>query len=483
MAPILSLAIVEFGCAAPTPEDHAGVPYEARVKAQGPTGMDGGGIDSSSSSDSPTLGPVQAQTTTNAGVKLEPSTGRKEWRESMSKTALPKHGCFESSYPSSKWKETSCAKSPSIPFLPYPMPAFSLVGSQVYSGNITRAEASFPIVVGVTSATPDSYSIQVNSNPFPLLPNSYPFGSTTYCSGASTPSVCKGWQQFVYSGTTLHVQYWLLEYNSNDQHPCPQGWFTGSAACWRDSVYGIQVPHIPIVDLADLVLAGQTDGVTDTIFLSIGNGSLFAVSQDSVLGLSNGWTVAEANVMGLGNGEALYFNSGVSIVVQTLLDSTSHTSSAPSVMPTDYSSERNNLQFVAGSYCQFGGPQPGMQVLQSNVPGTQAPACPLPSSQLQKPVAVQANTHHLWLDLNGYGYDTQYGMMPGTIPSLVTLQNGGFGLAFQANIGSLWIDKNWIGNNTQVSMNAGTSPSMTVLWNGATAVAFQANAGYLWLYK
>ena len=71
--------------------------------------------------------------------------------------------------------------------------------------------------------------------------------------------------------------------------------------------------------------------------------------------------------------------------------------------------------------------------------------------------------------------------MAGTSPS-ITMQSGGYEIAFQANTGSLitfgtTTDKNW-----KLGMMAGTSPAITSFPSGGNQyeVAFQANTGQVW---
>jgi hypothetical protein len=373
---------------------------------------------------------------------------------------------------------------PNVPFIPAKGGMRGTVGADnvgdgadlmsAVAGTISRAEGSFPVVTGVTSETgaagPNDYSLQLNSNFF---------ANATPCTGAASPASCQGWEQFLYVPGQIFIQYWLLQYDN----PCPSQWGSdGLGDCYINSTKSTPVPAEPVTDLGNLTLIGQA-GSTDTVSMSIGNDTLYAMSQASVLGLSKGWSSAEFNIVGDGNGSQAAFNSGASIVVQTLTDSVSPTTSAPGCQSGGTTGETNNLNLVPGSCCPVGGSSPAIQFLQSDVSGATAQACPLPPERI--PVAFQANTNDLWLDLKGNaaGTDLSFGMMPGTVPSLVMPPGGVPEVAFQANTGNLWIETKGRGSGVdqKLAMKAATSPSMALLPGGGVAVAFQANTGNLWI--
>src|SRR5262249_25061701 len=144
------------------------------------------------------------------------------------------------------------------------------VAAQVSNTTITWAEGLFPQVTGVTSNP--SYSLQLNSN----FLNNIPVGSVPPCAGAKNPSACQGWEQFIYSSTTLNsafIQYWLINYNN----PCPAGWTTSGGNCFINSANAAPVPSQPLSNLGNLTLTG-TAGASDTVTLAV-NGSLYSVSQ------------------------------------------------------------------------------------------------------------------------------------------------------------------------------------------------------------
>ena len=153
------------------------------------------------------------------------------WHRAVSRTRAPNAGCFEIKEPSTELVEVPCGHGPMVPLLPGSGPGACgtwkgnrvLVGGggandfagQV-AGTIYLAEASFPSVNNLTSVNDskfgaNAYSLQLNSEPFPGAPQ---------CAGAADPAVCTGWQQFVYQGEWLFIEYWLLDFGKG----CPTGW-------------------------------------------------------------------------------------------------------------------------------------------------------------------------------------------------------------------------------------------------------------------
>jgi hypothetical protein len=115
--------------------------------------------------------PAPQSTATHQPTKQE----RETWRKSMARTPRPKKGCFEASYPETKWREVPCKKAPQKP---YPKKGVrpDTVGngtdfSAQVTGHISSAEGSFDSVTGVTSESVSSggigpFSLQLNTNFF-----------------------------------------------------------------------------------------------------------------------------------------------------------------------------------------------------------------------------------------------------------------------------------------------------------------------------
>ena len=317
-----------------------------------------------------------------------PSAVSTEWRKAMSKTPLPKEGCFRASHPNRTWEEIQCKSPPAVPYRPAHGGAVRAAGgaaqtvgngadsSAAVSGNISWAEGSFPRVTDVTSVTDgtaNNFSLQLNSNPF-----NYQNPSASECRGAQTPASCMGWQQFVYAPGVVFMQYWLLDYGNT----CPAGWNTYGSDCWRNSNGGASVPTQPATNLPNMALTGVA-GNTDVITMVTGDGNLYAYSQASVLALAQNWKAAEFNVFGDGDATEASFNSGATVVVQVLTDSAPATAAAPICAPEGFTGETNNLNLVNGSCCAIGGAgwnTPGIQFTESTNPNALTQGCPVPES-------------------------------------------------------------------------------------------------------
>ena len=311
------------------------------------------------------------------------------WRKSMARVRLPKKGCFKASYPNTEWQEVPCAKAPLIPF--------NVGGGD---GNDWSAKASGPKISSATgsfnSATTgltgwgsetdsgngisSSFSLQLNTNSG--------FPAPAACSGATNPSKCTGWQQFVFAnnlplGTAgtciqggsacIYVQYWLLDYG-----PCQTGWTAAPGGdCYINSEGNsipMQVPALSIASLPYLTLEGQATGAMDEVILSCDAsvcGSLgfpandmFAVMTPSVLNLNqqSSWTDAEFNVLGNGTGSQAFFNNPVTIFVQTSVDT--GTTNPPMCSSESFTGETNSLSL--GVCCPYGGQSPGSDFMETN---------------------------------------------------------------------------------------------------------------------
>ena len=276
----------------------------------------------------------------------------KSWRAGMAHVPLPRKGCFTAAYPSAEWQEIPCRTAPQLPYPPvhgHP-PLSDTVGngtdaSAQVAGTLSEAVGSFDSVTGVTSESgyengspplvANIFSLQLNSN----------FFTSSACSGATNPSNCKGWQQFVYSNTygLAYIQYWLINYNAT----CPSGWIGYSNDCYTNS-NAVAVPVQTISNLANLSLTGQAvSGGMDTLTVSTGTHVYSQQNQDSVLGLAQGWGTAEFNIFGDCCGTQATFNSGATLVVRTSVDN--GTPNAPSCSGSGTTGETNNLSFVATS--------------------------------------------------------------------------------------------------------------------------------------
>ena len=65
-------------------------------------------------------GPPTAPTSSQAATQPPSKEALDAWHATMSKTPMPKTGCFTSSYPSTEWKEVPCAPAPTRGYPPRP---------------------------------------------------------------------------------------------------------------------------------------------------------------------------------------------------------------------------------------------------------------------------------------------------------------------------------------------------------------------------
>src|ERR1700722_5740247 len=164
------------------------------------------------------------------------------WSTAIARTPTPHAGCFHATYPSTTWKEVACQTGPAVPFIPATGGGAQTVGNghdyaAVVSGTvISSAVGTFPKTKGLKTetdgGTPNSYSLQLNSN--------FMSGSPA-CSGASNPSNCLAWLQYVYSAAPYNeafMQYWLINYDTT----CPAGWNSDGGDCYKNSA----AVHVPL---------------------------------------------------------------------------------------------------------------------------------------------------------------------------------------------------------------------------------------------
>lgn len=309
-----------------------------------------------------------------------PRYGREEWHRVMAQTPHAAAGCFTASYPDTAWNPVTCIAGSQHPFLLLPKLGGGLkqnatVGNgtdfsaQVSSGTISQAVGNFPVVTNVTNETDGAanvFSLQLNTQ----------FFNTSACN--AVPG-CRGWQQFIYSTTTVggaFMQYWLINFGA----ACPGGWIASSGSCFRNSSI-IPVPAQTIAALQSLSLTGTSNsGGLDTVILSTGTTLYSASGQDSVLNLSQGWTQAEFNIFGDGGSiPTAAFNSGATLLVNTSVSN--GTTNAPVCTGGGFTFEGNNLSLV-NPCCPFGGARSGIAFKESNVT-IQAPTC----AMLEHPLA------------------------------------------------------------------------------------------------
>ena len=309
---------------------------------------------------------LQAHAQTTEAVEI--------WKTATLNTPLPRSGCFDAYYPSTTWQEITCVTVPPVPNTPASgSPAPSLVGNgndfkAVTTSSMSWIEGSFPQHAGITSESDslvgdNSFTFQINSNWFQ---NST---TQTLCQSSPNPATCYGWQQFVLANSTnsqyftgVFIQYWLINYNA----PCPSGWSTHQADCYKNSP-GRQVERMSaLYAMANLKLGGWYDpgggGARDqdvAYIQYIGGRQISAGSFNTVFHLGGSWTSGEFNVFGYGNLSEANFNYETSVTVELK----TYQGELPSFVPiepvcaqggTGFTGETNNLNLGSCSSSSTG---------------------------------------------------------------------------------------------------------------------------------
>jgi hypothetical protein len=178
------------------------------------------------------------------------------------------------------------------------------------------------------------------ANTFTLQLNTQ-FFTTTACSGASDPSDCQGWQQFVYEtdNNAVFMQYWLLDYAAT----CPSGWATYGSDCYTNSPGATNSDSaVTAKGLADVKLEGSAfSGSNDAVTLVDGTTATQASNADTKLHLSQSWNTSEFGVFGDAGGGQAVFGKGSNLEAETTLGSSS--ASAPTCVLEGFTGETNNL--------------------------------------------------------------------------------------------------------------------------------------------
>ena len=281
------------------------------------------------------------------------------WREAIRAVPKPASGCFTAEYPNKTWAQVACVAAPDIPFIPRGGHKGYTVGdgndyAAVVTSLITSTTGTFPKVKGLKTetdeGTPNSYSLQINSQ----------FFASPTCSGASNPSACLGWEQFVYSSDSQagFMQYWLIYYGNK----CPAGWMSYSTDCYKNSA-AVSVPKEVITELPDLKLEGEAGASTDVLTMTTDTKAYSTSGPDSVVDLAAYWMQSEFNIIGDGGGSSATFNTGTSLTVNIALQTSS--TAAPVCQSDDGTTgETNNLNL--GKCKVKGGTTPTVKFVEKN---------------------------------------------------------------------------------------------------------------------
>ncbi len=347
----------------------------------------------SASNDRKTPESSEAPAATPAAAAQGPKDPRiEEWRKVVAKTPAPKEGCFTVTYPSTTWSEEACAPAtsnplPSPPRRPLGPAAKSLAGGEgaplVGNGTdwsaqttsaITSATGTFPVVSGVSSEISDGgvngYSLQINTNVF---------GSTA-CAGG-LPG-CKAAMRVVFYGQSGNADIWyvLVPYYQGTTVNCPSAAWQGLAGnCYlEESKYQLNIGAQPVTNLQNLSLSAVAGNPNITMTISAGGTTAKSIGVPNFIGVGSGWTDAEFNIFGDGNGDtANIFSSGSGATIQVQTEvGTSSGSSNPSCVNTGSTGpatvETNNLNLVANCCAAEAS---AITFLESDVPGQSCVLC------------------------------------------------------------------------------------------------------------
>lgn len=322
------------------------------------------------------------------------------WRGTMHQISAPDKGCYQASYPETRWEEVQCAERPAYrSALPKRTSREQTVGNgydyvaQAPSGRLfSSALGTFPTVSGVK--TEKSVGVAafggggiLGANEYTLQVNTNFYDGSAACNGYSG---CFAWQQYVMSTNTpvsltsnqvtnkteVFIEYWLINYGvDNGSNICPAGFIDGGADATGpgdDCVQNtpatvIANGQLPITDLASLKLSGSAKaGGTDAATVTFGTHAYTATVKDSYTDIASGWTQAEFNVLGNAGGSKADFNSGSSVTVKVAV--TDGSTATPScVSPSSYdgtTGETNNL--TLGKCTAAGGSSPYIQFTESD---------------------------------------------------------------------------------------------------------------------
>ena len=283
-----------------------------------------------------------------------------QWQAEIGQVAAVGSGCFQASFPALTWHATTCVTAPDVPFAPAASSshqgALETVGNGVdysaeVSGTISKATGTFTNVSTKISEKGQAGGVgKEKANQFSLQLNTEFFHGSPACSGASIPTSCLAWQQFVYttSPNEVFMQYWLINYNT----ACPKtgGWITYSGSgfidCYANSSATKLSKALTAKSLATLSLSGSAQGGgNDQVEVIAAGKATLATGLDSKVDLAPNWNTTEWDVFGDGGGSEAIFGKNTTLEAVTTLTATS--SSAPTCVAEGFTGETNNLSLAA----------------------------------------------------------------------------------------------------------------------------------------
>jgi hypothetical protein len=273
-----------------------------------------------------------SMTAASASASTQPVVRTKaQWQAAISHVQQPGAGCYNASYPALTWHAVRCVAAPKIRFAPTTIIGDGNDYSAVVTGKISKAVGTFTHVSsGITEKGQVGGTGSKVANVFSLQLNTEFISGSPACSGASNPSDCQAWQQFIYAyqGTgSVFMQYWLIDYNTT----CPSGWIQYSTDCYTNS-NSVNVKKLTAAQLATTQLAATAKtGGTDGVSLTVGSAKATLVTgPDTMIDLAKFWNTTEWGLFGDGGGSEAYFGTGTSPARRT-------TSSWPRRRPSEAS--------------------------------------------------------------------------------------------------------------------------------------------------
>jgi len=282
---------------------------------------------------------------------------RAGWQRAIVKLPAVTPGCYHASYPSLRWHAVQCKVAPRWPMKPPSLTRARGSAEPGAVGNGKDYSAKVDGTISLATGLFDNVSKDITetgqvdhkgpqvANAFTLQMNSQ-FFSSPACSGASKPSDCQAWQQFVYEtqSNTVFMQYWLINYTAK----CPSHWFTYQKDCYVNSPASTYAGgHITASELASVALGAEAvKGGDDQVSLSGGSGQATMVAKsDSVVDLAQKWDTAEFGVYGDAGGGEAKFGKDTTLDAQTTLEGTK--TAAPECEKEGFTGETNNLNLTS----------------------------------------------------------------------------------------------------------------------------------------
>jgi hypothetical protein len=324
-------------------------------------------------------------------------------------------GCWTATYPSSTLTEVPCGPpikgvtetSPpdygaSDNIVISPSAITSVEGRLTDFFNASGVYSVFTSSNGTTTNRNGAFSLQLNTNSFPIYPPSICANPTGYIPGQP---VCAGFLQFIYSQDAANStgQIWienvLSKYLTNHPNGCPTGWgpssLSGDTSCYLGS-QSANINSLSLDDASGVALTGTVQNGQDIVSITTFEGGQYMVymQPSSPLNITGLWTQAQFNVFGENNGAQAIFPEGATMLNETTVEpSPPPPSSVTWPCPKNsFTAETANL--AAGSSCILVNP--------SRISFVQGAAPVISSiSPSQGPV-----TGYTLVDINGAGFSS-----------------------------------------------------------------------------